>query len=80
MTRTVQIELTEQQARGLIALASRGRVLLDIDPLFLPRRDDRFAARQAVAHLRTALTPTALTPTVRLTAPPTSTTTESTPA
>lgn len=51
------LPLTAREARALLALAAKGRVLLDVDPRFLPRREDRAAGRAAVARLRAALNP-----------------------
>lgn len=52
---TVILAMTLPQARALAALAWEGRATLDVDPLFLPRRADRMAAREAVRILRQSI-------------------------
>lgn len=51
----VTVAMTLPQAQALAALAREGRAVLDLDPLFLPRRADRRAAREAVRILRQSI-------------------------
>lgn len=47
----VLLSLTRAEARALLSLARKGRVLLDVDRAFLPSPDQREAARRAVSRL-----------------------------
>lgn len=51
----VVLPLTRGEARALLALAGKGRVLLDVDPDFLRAPGRRDAGRRAVRRLRLAL-------------------------
>lgn len=48
----ITLQLTPEQAAGLLALAAKGRVLLDVDPSFLAAHAKRQAAREGVRRLR----------------------------
>lgn len=46
------LALTAGQLDALTKLAGKGRVLMDVDPNFLRRRDQREAARAVLSTLR----------------------------
>lgn len=48
----VVLPLSRAEAKALLALAGRGRVLLDVDPTFLRQPHRREAGRRAVQRLR----------------------------
>ncbi len=52
--RTVTLDLTPDEASALLALATKGRVFLDVDPAFLAAHARRRAARDAFMRLRMA--------------------------
>lgn len=51
-TIVAHIALTAIQLDALTRLAGKGRVLMDVDPNFLRRRDQREAARTVLSTLR----------------------------
>lgn len=51
----ITLRLTPAEAEGLLALANKGRVFLDVDPAFLAAHARRAAAHAAVARLRTTV-------------------------